>query len=155
MVSAAARRGDVGERCEDRAALNTAFSEVMGALAAKYPDDLHALTLYAESLMDRMPWAYWNDDGTPKEMTPTLVEALEKVLAGDPEHPGAAHLYRLMILQKMNANTNITTMTTAVFVKSNVDVATDSCRVKLHASTNADRPLMRVKTNANDPRRFV
>ena len=65
----------------------------MGALAAKYPDDLHALTLYAESLMDRMPWAYWNDDGTPKEMTPALVAALEKVLAGDPEHPSATHLY--------------------------------------------------------------
>ena len=78
---------------EDRAALDAAFSEAMGALAAKYPDDLHALTLYAESLMDRMPWAYWNDDGTPQEMTPTLVEALEKVLAEDPEHPGAAHLY--------------------------------------------------------------
>ena len=37
---------------EDRAALDAAFSEAMGALAAKYPDDLHALTLYAESLME-------------------------------------------------------------------------------------------------------
>ncbi len=81
------------ENGEDRAALDAAFSEAMAALAAKYPDDLHALTLYAESLMDRMPWAYWNDDGTPKEITPTLVEALETVLAADPEHPGAAHLY--------------------------------------------------------------
>ena len=81
------------ENGEDRAALDAAFSEAMAALAAKYPDDLHALTLYAESLMDRMPWAYWKDDGTPKEMTPTLVEALETVLAADPEHPGAAHLY--------------------------------------------------------------
>ena len=81
------------ENGEDRAALDAAFSEAMAALAAKYPDDLHALTLYAESLMDRMPWAYWKDDGTPKEMTPTLVEALETVLAEDPEHPGAAHLY--------------------------------------------------------------
>ena len=78
---------------EDRAGLDAAFSEAMGALAAKYPDDLHALTLYAESLMDRIPWAYWNDDGTPKEMTPDLVAALEKVLIGEPEHPGAAHLY--------------------------------------------------------------
>ena len=77
---------------EDRAALDAAFSEAMGALAAKYPDDLHALTLYAESLMDRMPYAYWNDDGTPKEITPTLVEALEKVLATDPEQPGRGSL---------------------------------------------------------------
>lgn len=78
---------------KDRDALDAAFSEAMAALAVKYPDDLHAQTLYAESLMDRMPWAYWNDDGTPKEMTPTLVAALERVLAADPEHPGAAHLY--------------------------------------------------------------
>ena len=86
----AARYSEDGK---DREALDAAFSEAMAALAAKYPDDLHALTLYAESLMDRMPWAYWNDDGTPKEMTPTLVEALERVLAADPGHPGAAHLY--------------------------------------------------------------
>ena len=78
---------------EDRAALDASFSEAMGTLAAMYPDDLHALTLHAESLMDRIPWAYWNDDGTPKEMTTTLVAALEKVLTGEPEHPGAAHLY--------------------------------------------------------------
>ncbi len=86
----AARYSEDGK---DREALDAAFSGAMEALAAKYPDDLHAQTLYAESLMDRMPWAYWSDDGTPKEMTPTLVEALERVLAADPEHPGAAHLY--------------------------------------------------------------
>ena len=86
----AARYSEDGK---DREALDAAFSEAMEALAAKYPDDLHAQTLYAESLMDRMPWAYWNDDGTPKEMTPTLVAALERVLVADPEHPGAAHLY--------------------------------------------------------------
>ncbi|MDE0364283.1 MAG: hypothetical protein OXP09_01775 [Gammaproteobacteria bacterium] len=86
----AARYSEDGK---DRQALDAAFSEAMAALAAKYPDDLHARTLYAESLMDRLPWAYWNDDGTPKEMTPTLVEALERVLAADPQHPGAAHLY--------------------------------------------------------------
>ena len=59
----AARYSEDGK---DRKALDAAFSEAMEALAAKYPDDLHAQTLYAESLMDRMPWAYWNNDGTPR-----------------------------------------------------------------------------------------
>ena len=44
--------------------------------------------------MDLMPWAYWSDDGSPaNDHTITLVNELETVLARNPEHPGAAHLY--------------------------------------------------------------
>ena len=39
------------------------------------------LTLYAESLMDLYPWAYWNEDGSPKEHTAALVTAIEKAMA--------------------------------------------------------------------------
>ena len=77
----------------NRAALDAAFAEAMRALAEKYPDDLNARTLYAEALMDLSPWAYWDSDGAPKGNTAALVEALEHVLATDPNHPGAAHLY--------------------------------------------------------------
>ena len=79
---------------DDRTALDIVYAGAMAGLAARYPDDLHARTLHAEALMDLMPWEYWNDDGTPANAhTTTLVSELEHVLARDPEHPGAAHLY--------------------------------------------------------------
>ena len=77
----------------DRAALDAAYAEAMRVLAEKYPGDLNARTLYAEALMDLSPWAYWQDDGSPNAHTAALVDALEHVLATDPSHPGAAHLY--------------------------------------------------------------
>lgn len=77
----------------DRSALDTEYAEVMAELVAEYPDDMHALALYAESLMDLYPWSYWDDDGSPKEHTETLVAAIEKVMEADPTHPGALHLY--------------------------------------------------------------
>ncbi|MCY4213400.1 MAG: hypothetical protein OXF68_07230 [Gammaproteobacteria bacterium] len=77
----------------DRAALDAAYAEAMRVLAEKHPDDLNARTLYAEALMDLSPWDYWQADGSPKAHTAALVEALEHVLATDPNHPGAAHLY--------------------------------------------------------------
>ena len=77
----------------DRSALDAEYAEAMADLAAEYPDDLHAQAMYAESLMDLYPWSYWNDDGSPKEHTETLVAAIENVIAADPTHPGALHLY--------------------------------------------------------------
>ncbi|MDD9961863.1 MAG: hypothetical protein OXP11_09670 [Gammaproteobacteria bacterium] len=77
----------------DRAALDAAYAEAMRVLAEKYPGDLNARTLYAEALMDLSPWAYWQADGSPNAHTVALVDALEHVLATDPNHPGAAHLY--------------------------------------------------------------
>lgn len=82
------------ESGEDRPTLDLLYASAMAGLVARYPDDLHARTLHAEALMDTMPWEYWNDDGTPaSENTTTFVKALEDVMAADPEHPGAAHLY--------------------------------------------------------------
>jgi tetratricopeptide (TPR) repeat protein len=77
----------------DRAALDSAYSKAMGKLVAKYPDDLDAATLYAESLMDLSPWNYWNKDRSPRPDTPTIVAQLERVIAKNPNHPGACHYY--------------------------------------------------------------
>ncbi|MBI1951304.1 MAG: amidohydrolase family protein, partial [Acidobacteria bacterium] len=49
----------------DRAALDRAYAQAMDELSRRYPDDLEAATLYAESLMDLRPWHLWNKDGTP------------------------------------------------------------------------------------------
>ena len=77
----------------DLVALDKKYSEAMKKLVEKYPDDLDATTLYAESLMDLKPWQYWNEDGSPAEGTLHLVEVIESVLRRDPRHPGANHYY--------------------------------------------------------------
>ncbi len=44
--------------------------------------------------MDTQPWDYWEAAGTkPKGRAAELLAALEKVLARNPDHPGANHLY--------------------------------------------------------------
>ncbi len=78
---------------EDRRPLDEAYAAAMGELAAKYPDDLDASTLHAEAMMDLQPWDYWDDAGQPKGHTAEVVSTLESVMARDPEHAGALHLY--------------------------------------------------------------
>jgi tetratricopeptide (TPR) repeat protein len=77
----------------DRARLDTAYSRAMGKVAKTYPADLDAATLYAESLMDLRPWNYWRPDGTPYEGTTEIVRQLRRVIAANPNHPGACHYY--------------------------------------------------------------
>ena len=77
----------------DRARLDTAYSRAMAKVAKAYPDDLDAATLYAESLMDLRPWNYWRPDGTPYEGTTEIVRQLRRVIAANPNHPGACHYY--------------------------------------------------------------
>jgi tetratricopeptide (TPR) repeat protein len=73
--------------------LNLDYSNAMGALAKKYPDDSNVNTLYAESLMDLRPWKFWTNDGKPAEGTEEVVRVLEGVLGRDPNHLGANHYY--------------------------------------------------------------
>jgi tetratricopeptide (TPR) repeat protein len=76
-----------------RARLDTAYSRAMAKLANTYPNDFDAATLYAESLMDLRPWNYWKPDGTPYEGTTEIVRQLRRVIAANPNHPGACHYY--------------------------------------------------------------
>jgi tetratricopeptide (TPR) repeat protein len=77
----------------DRNALDRAYAEAMRQLHELYPDDLDAATLYAESLMDLRPWNYWTRDLRPYPETVKIHSVLESVLARNPNHPGAIHLY--------------------------------------------------------------
>jgi tetratricopeptide (TPR) repeat protein len=77
----------------NRARLDTAYSRAMAKVAKTYPNDLDAATLYAESLMDLRPWNYWKPDGTPYEGTTEIVRQLRRVIAANPNHPGACHYY--------------------------------------------------------------
>ena len=78
----------------DRAALDAAYADAMKAVAARFPADDTIQTLFAESAMDTQPWDYWEAAGArPKGRAADLVRAIETVLARNPDHPGAIHLY--------------------------------------------------------------
>jgi tetratricopeptide (TPR) repeat protein len=73
--------------------LDADYARAMRDLSRRYPDDLDAATLYAESLMDLHPWKLWTLDGRPAEGTEEIVAILESVLRRDPNHLGANHYY--------------------------------------------------------------
>jgi tetratricopeptide (TPR) repeat protein len=73
--------------------LDVTYKDAMSKLAARYPDDLDAVTLYAESAMNLNPWHLWTTDGKPAEGTEEIVRVLESVLKRDPNHLGANHYY--------------------------------------------------------------
>ena len=91
-VSALATRFS-GEANPDYKKLSREYASKMKTLSERYPDDLDASTLYAESLMDLNPWKLWSLDGKPAENTEEIVRTLESVLDRDPNHVGANHLY--------------------------------------------------------------
>jgi len=78
----------------DRAPLDAAYGLAMEKVAAQFPDDNEIAVLYAEAVMDLSPWNYWQPGGgTPNQQSAPIVPTLERVLARDPNHPGAIHYY--------------------------------------------------------------
>ena len=77
----------------DLSKLAADYKRAMSDVAARYPDDLDAATLYAESMMNLRPWKLWTADGTPAEGTEEIVRVLEGVLRRNPDHTGANHYY--------------------------------------------------------------
>jgi tetratricopeptide (TPR) repeat protein len=78
----------------DRKALDAAYASAMEKVAAQFPDDNDIAVLYAEAVMDLSPWNYWQPGGSaPNPQSAPIVPTLERVLARDPNHPGAIHYY--------------------------------------------------------------
>ena len=73
--------------------LSLDYRTAMAEVVRRFPDDLDAATLYAESIMVLNPWQYWARDGKPHEGTTEIVAILESVLRRDPNHTGANHYY--------------------------------------------------------------
>jgi len=69
------------------------YVTAMRDLAARYPDDPDAQTLYAEALMLPVRWRWYGNDGKPAEGVPEAERILEAVMRREPYHPGANHLY--------------------------------------------------------------
>ena len=78
---------------EDRSDLDLAYANAMREIHRADPDDVDAAVLFAESLMDLYPWAYWTADQKPREYTREFLDVLEDVLAKAPDHVGANHYY--------------------------------------------------------------
>jgi tetratricopeptide (TPR) repeat protein len=78
----------------DRVPLDAAYAAAMGRVAAQFPDDNDIAVLYAEATMDVSPWDYWQPGGAePAPRSAAIVPTLERILARDPNHPGAIHYY--------------------------------------------------------------
>jgi tetratricopeptide (TPR) repeat protein len=78
----------------DRGPLDAAYAAAMGKLATDFSDDNEIALLYAEAVMDLSPWNYWQPGGRePNPQSAPIVPTLERVLAKEPNHPGAIHFY--------------------------------------------------------------
>jgi tetratricopeptide (TPR) repeat protein len=77
-----------------RAPFDAAYAAEMAKVAAQFSDDDAIATLYAEAVMDLSPWNYWKPGGhEPNPQSAPIVPTLERVLARNPNHPGAIHFY--------------------------------------------------------------
>src|SRR5688572_13793287 len=76
-----------------RPPLDRAYADAMAKVTAVYPDDPDVVTLYADAVMNTMPWDYWRKDGSPKSETAVIGGLLERVIAANPDHAGAHHYY--------------------------------------------------------------
>jgi tetratricopeptide (TPR) repeat protein len=85
----------------ERAERDRAYAEAMGKLAAAYPEDLEASTFHALALMGtaaRSPALFndGSDDGHAHALVGSATQRqvaaiLQRVLAREPQHPGALH----------------------------------------------------------------
>jgi tetratricopeptide (TPR) repeat protein len=78
---------------DDRAALDAAYATALGELVQKYPADDDIAAMYGEAWMNTMPWNYWSDATTPRPEIAPVIAQLETVIARNPRHPLALHLY--------------------------------------------------------------
>jgi tetratricopeptide (TPR) repeat protein len=92
LIQALARR-HVANPPAERQALDRAYADAMREVARQFSDDLEAGTFFADAMMNLRPWNLWQPDGSAHPGTQELVQALERVLAKNPDHPGALHLY--------------------------------------------------------------
>ncbi len=82
-----------GQADTPRDPLDRAWAGALADMAERYPDDTTVASVYAEALMNTMPWDYWGPNGEAKPDTQAVIASLEAVMAADPDHPLALHLY--------------------------------------------------------------
>ena len=81
----------------DVADLNMAYMKAMEKVVKQFPDDAEVQVLYAASVMNTVPWNYWDSEGNPSPNIPEAKAALEKAMKINPDNPGAHHYYIHMV----------------------------------------------------------
>lgn len=92
LIQALAKRHSA-DAAAKRETLDRAYADAMRDVARQFPSDAEAATFFADAMMNLRPWNLWTPDGKPQPGTEELVQTLERVLAANPNHPGALHLY--------------------------------------------------------------
>ncbi|HVF82753.1 MAG TPA: tetratricopeptide repeat protein [Sphingomicrobium sp.] len=92
MTAAMVKRYSLDPKAE-RAVLDAIFADAMLAASAAHPSHDDLALLASEAAMNTRPWDYWGADKQPKERIRDAVRLVEAVLARNPDHPQAAHLY--------------------------------------------------------------
>ncbi|WP_431121470.1 hypothetical protein [Flagellimonas flava] len=82
---------------KDVAELNMAYMHEMAKVQQQFPEDAEVQVLYAASVMNTVPWNYWDDNGNPSPNIPEAKAALEKAIEINPDNPGAHHYYIHMV----------------------------------------------------------
>ncbi|WP_077146431.1 hypothetical protein [Sphingopyxis sp. KK2] len=78
----------------DRAALDLAYADAMLAAATRFPANDDIAILAAEAVMNTSPWNYWTPEKTPlNDRLSRAIALVEAVIARNPAHPQASHLY--------------------------------------------------------------
>ena len=91
-----------GQADTPRDPLDQAWANALGDMVLRFPNDTTVSSVYAEALMNTMPWDYWGPAGKPKPDTQVVIARLEAVMDADPDHPLALHLY----IHVLEASTN-------------------------------------------------
>jgi tetratricopeptide (TPR) repeat protein len=82
---------------KDIAELNMNYMQAMAKIVKKFPEDANVQILYAASVMNTVPWNYWDKDGNPSPNINLAKAALEKAMEIEPENPGGHHYYIHMV----------------------------------------------------------
>lgn len=99
LIRALQARYPQREAIEDQAPWDKAFTVEMRKLFRAWPDDLEVRSVFAEAIMNEMPWQMWDlrtGRATEGAGTDEAVEVLESALRDLPaswDHPGLLHLY--------------------------------------------------------------
>lgn len=102
LIAALAKRYSADPKA-DRGALDKAYADAMTQVAREHRSDDTVQVLFAEALMDLSPWNYWEAAGAKaRGRTQEFIDALERVLERNPNHPGAIHYY----IHTMEASTH-------------------------------------------------
>lgn len=78
---------------KEQKVMDVEYSNAMRKVSRDFPENDDISVLFAESLMNLHPWDLYTKKGIAKPWTKEIEDILELVLARNPDHPGANHMY--------------------------------------------------------------